>query len=112
MRNGTISHVHTTIAANQAKAQEQLITSITTATQNRLDEFAKTRNYDNIKSVCTYVGCSVPRFAVEGAYCRDKMAETWDALIAIMAAVQAGTHTVPTGYAEIESELPVLEWPT
>lgn len=85
--------------------------------QSRLDDFAKTRQYDNIKSAGSYVGCSVPRFAIEGGYCRDKMAETWDALIAIMAAVQAGNWPttgagqVPTGYSDIESALPTLEWP-
>lgn len=100
-----------TIAANQARAQEQLIASITTATQARLDDFAKTRNYDGILSACTYASSTVPKFAAEGQYCVNARDETWATLYSIMGAIQAGTHPVPTGYADIEAELPVLEWP-
>ena len=99
------------IAANQARAQEQLIAAITAQTQARLDAFAQTRNYDNILSACTYASSAVLKFQTEGQYCVNKRDETWAGLYAIMAAVQAGTRAMPSGYSAIEGELPVLEWP-
>lgn len=99
------------VAANQAAKAEQIKASIVQATQARLDDFARERGYDDIKSASGYVGCSVARFAAEGAYCRDARAETWDALYTMLAEVEAGTRLIPTGYSDIEPELPVLEWP-
>jgi len=95
------------IAADQQRIQAD----ITEATQQRLDDFAQTRNYDDIKSACDYAGCSVTSFSVEGQYCKDKRAETWAKLYEILGEVQAGTRPMPTGYADIEAELPALSWP-
>lgn len=89
----------------------ELKKSIVQATQARLDAFARERGYDDIKSASDYAGCSVPRFAAEGTYCRDARAETWDALYTMLAEVQAGTRPMPSGFADIESELPALVWP-
>lgn len=100
------------IAANRDSAQAALISSVTQLTQQRLDAFARTRNYDGILSACTYANSTNPTFKVEGDYCVAKRDETWGALYTIMAAVQAGTHAMPSGYADIEPELPVLTWPT
>lgn len=99
-------------AANQAAAAKRLHDGIVQATQDRLDAFARERSYDDIKSASDYAGCSVPRFATEGTYCRDARAETWDALYTMLAEVQAGTRPMPSGFADIESELPALVWPT
>jgi hypothetical protein len=90
---------------------EEIQAEIVVATQNRLDAFARTRHYDDIKSASDYAGCSVQRFAVEGAYCRDARAETWAALYDMLDEVQAGTRPMPTGFADIEAELPPLVWP-
>lgn len=94
-----------------AKTPGEIQAEIVAATQDRLDAFARTRNYDDIKSACTYVGCSVPKFGSEGAYCRDARAETWAVLYAMLAEVEAGTRPMPTGFAEVEAELPILAWP-
>ena len=96
------------------KAQERdaaLQASIVQATQDRLDAFARERHYDDIKSASDYAGCSVPKFDIEGTYCRDARALTWDALYRILGEVQAGTRPVPTGFADIEPDLPPLVWP-
>lgn len=98
-------------AEEAAAAKGALQAAIVAQTQKRLDAFAQTRGYDDIKSACGYVGCSVARFAAEGTYCRDARAETWDALYTMLAEVEAGTRPIPTGYSDIEPELPVLEWP-
>lgn len=100
-----------TVAANQAAKAEQIKASIVQATQARLDAFAQTRNYDDIKSASDYAGCSVPRFAAEGTYCRDARAETWAKLYEMLTEVEAGTRPMPAGFADVETELPPLVWP-
>ena len=90
---------------------EEVRAEIVAATQARLDAFARERNYDDIKSACDYAGCSVDRFSIEGTYCRDVRAETWAALYAVLDEVQAGDRPMPTGFADIEDELPPLVWP-
>ena len=99
-------------AANQEAQTQRVKASIVAATQARLDAFARTRNYDDIKSASDYAGCSVPQFSAEGAYCRDARAETWAQLYDMLAEVQAGTRPVPNSYADIEAELPPLAWPS
>jgi hypothetical protein len=100
------------IARAQAEQAARLQAGIVQATQHRLDAFARTRYYDDIKSASDYAGCSVQRFNIEGTYCRDARAETWEALYDMLAEVQAGTRPMPTGFADIEPELPPLVWPT
>lgn len=90
---------------------EHLKESITAAVQLRLDRFAQTRNYDGILSACTYAASSVSKFAAEGTYCINQRDATWAALYNIMAAVEGGTHTMPSGYTDLEAELPTLTWP-
>jgi len=99
------------IAADQATKLTNLITSITAQTQARLDDFAKTRNYDGILSACTYASSTVPKFQSEGQYCVNARDLTWASLYTIMGEVQAGTRPMPTSFADIEPDLPVLEWP-
>ena len=99
------------VEANQAAAAQALQQSIVDATQRRLDEFARTRNYDGILSACTYATSAVPKFAAEGQYAVQARDATWAALYAFMADVQAGTQPVPSGFADIAPDLPALEWP-
>lgn len=94
-----------------SQAMQALQASIVSATEQRLDSFAQTRNYDDIKSASDYAGCSVLKFSVEGQYCKDKRAETWARMYQLLAEIQSGTRPVPRGYEDIESELPVLAWP-
>lgn len=94
-----------------AVQNEMLLNKIVDATQLRLDVFAQSRNYSDIKSACTYIGCPIQKFDIEGIYCRDIRALTWAKLYEILAEVQAGTRPAPTSYEEIEPELPVLQWP-
>jgi hypothetical protein len=84
---------------------------IVDATQQRLDDFAATRNYDGILSLCTYATSTVPKFQTEGQYGVEARDATWAKLYEMLAEVQAGTRPMPTGYADVEPELPVLEWP-
>lgn len=90
---------------------EQVQSQIVSATQARLDDFAKTRNYDGILSACTYATSSNPKFASEGQYCVEARDATWAELYEIYDDVKAGDRPVPQGYDDIKAALPVLEWP-
>lgn len=94
-------------AANAKALQEGIVT----ATQKRLDDFAQTRAYDGILSACTYSTSPTAKFATEGQYCVEMRDATWAMLYQIMAEVEAGTRPMPTGYADIEPDLPALVWP-
>lgn len=99
------------VAINQQIAQELLQNSVVEATQQRLDTFAMTRNYDGILSAATYATSVVPKFQAEGQYAVQARDATWSKLYEVLEEVQAGTRPVPTGYADIEPLLPVLQWP-
>ncbi len=99
------------IAQAQAEAAAALQAAIVADTQQRLDDFARTRNYDGILSACTYAASAVPKFAAEGQYAVQARDATWAALYAVMADVLAGNRPAPTGFADIEDDLPELVWP-
>ena len=90
---------------------QELQAVVVLATQARLDDFAKTRNYDNILSACTYATSTVAQFAAEGQYAATARDATWAALYAVLAEVLAGTRPVPAGFEDVAPLLPVLEWP-
>lgn len=100
------------IARDAAEKAQRLQENVTTSTQQRLDDFAGTRNYDGILSACTYATSTVLKFKTEGQYCVEARDATWAKLYEILAEVQSGARPLPKGYADIEGELPVLEWPT
>lgn len=99
------------VAAKTAERNASIQKSIVDATQQRLDDFARTRNYDGILSLCTYATSAVPKFAAEGQYAVQARDATWAALYAFMADVQVGTQPVPTGFEDVEPLLPPLAWP-
>lgn len=93
-----------------AKPTDQIIADFTSAIQQRLDDFARTHNYDNILSACTYATSTVPKFAIEGQYCINARDETWNTCYAILSDVKDGVRPM-LSLDEIMSELPTLEWP-
>jgi hypothetical protein len=95
------------LQADTAKLQQAIVA----ATQQRLDDFARTRNYDGILSLCTYSTSTVPKFATEGQYAVEARDATWAKLYSILDEVNAGTRPITSGFSAIESELPVLVWP-
>ena len=94
-----------------SKSPEEIQKEVTEGTQLRLDTFARTRNYDGILSACTYATSSIPKFQAEGQYCVNARDNTWAALYSILAEVQEGTRPIPSSYADIEGDLPILIWP-
>lgn len=95
-----------------AALQQQVISAFTTAIQQRLDEFARERHYDNILSACTYATSTVAKFKAEGQACVNLRDATWAAAYDILSKVQAGKRPMPTSIADIEADLPALVWPT
>lgn len=81
------------------------------ATQQRLDIFAKTRNYDGILSLATYATSTNLKFQAEGQYGVEARDATWAKLYEILAEVEAGMRPMPVGFKDIEPELPILQWP-
>lgn len=103
--------IRSATAQESAAYKAALQDSIVQATQQRLDAFAQTRQYDGILSACTYATSPTPKFAAEGQYCVAQRDATWAKLYQMMAEVEAGTRPVPSGFDDIESELPALVWP-
>lgn len=99
------------IAQAESEAAERLQADVVAATQARLDAFAQTRKYDGILSACTYATSTVPKFAAEGQYCVAARDATWTKLYDMLAEVESGTRPMPSGYADVEPELPALAWP-
>lgn len=91
--------------------QQLLKSKITGQVQKRLDDFAKTRDYDGILSAITYVTSTNPKFAAEAAYCLSARDATWTKMYELLDEVLAGTRPIPLSIEDIESELPVLVWP-
>lgn len=88
----------------------EIIATYTAAIQKRLDDFARTRNYDGILSAATYATSAVVKFKAEGQYAVEARDATWAKGYEILAAVEAGTRPLPTLEA-LAAELPALAWP-
>jgi hypothetical protein len=97
---------------SESEILQNLYISITENTQNRLDNFAETREYSSMLSATTYVASTVEKFRIEGQYCVEARDLTWAKLYEIFEEVQSGKRTIPNSYEDIEPELPVLQWPT
>lgn len=92
------------------KTIEQIIEEYQAAVQQRLDDFAQTRNYNGILSACTYATSLVERFKIEGQYCVNARDTTWAKCYEILDAVINNSRPMPT-LEQLMSELPVLSWP-
>lgn len=98
-------------AAQNAPTPAQIEAAFTGAIQRRLDDFARTRNYDSILSACTYATSTVAKFKTEGQACVNLRDTTWAAAYNILAEVQAGDRPMPASIADIEADLPAVVWP-
>jgi len=113
------------IAVNETAYIQSLMASIVAQTQKRLDDFAATRVYDSVDSMAKYINLTdaqiaslaeplqsiVLGFRAETSYHSLQVAATWAKLILIQNEVMAGTRAMPSGYEDIEADLPELSWP-
>lgn len=91
--------------------EDNVFVSISENVQKRLDDFARTRNYSGILSLCSYVNSTNEKFSVEAAYGLEARDDTWAKCYEIMSEVESGQRELPSSYDEIKSELPELVWP-
>jgi len=104
--------------ATPEEAKQRLVTAAVVANQTALNDFARTRGYEDIWSAISYHDSVVPRFAAEGAFCkftRDmRWALCWTILAREEAAMAAGDRTELPTLQEIAAELDAaypLVWP-
>jgi hypothetical protein len=74
-----------------------------------LDEFAQTRNYDDITSAATYATSTVAIYQQEGQYAVKARDQVWQAVYQILDDYSQG---VITTLPNVRSILPELIWPT
>jgi hypothetical protein len=77
--------------------------------QQRLDNFALTRGYDDILSATTYATSTNPTFAAEGQYAVEARDETWAKAFELLAGYLAKGEFPE--WTETAKELPRLAWP-
>lgn len=97
--------------AQNVLSPEQIEAAFVAAIQKRLDDFARTRNYDSMLSACTYATSTVAKFKTEGQACVNLRDATWAAAYTILSNVQAGKRPMPTSISDIEADLPAAVWP-
>lgn len=107
-------------AANEAKE----ISEFVAAANQRLQDFVATRAYDSVDSASKYKDLSdedlalipehlrayVLKFRAESRYILRVTAWTWAKLYTILDEVKSGQRQKPASFADLEAELPVLNW--
>lgn len=83
--------------------------AVTSVVQEKLDAFARSKNYDGILSACSYSNSTLPVFEAEGAKCILLRDQTWAKCYEIMADVTTGKRSLPK-IDDLLAELPVLAW--
>ena len=85
------------------------------AIQKRLDDFARTRAYDDARAcVAVYLGCANATFAAEAAYMQGVIVSTWEWSNTFTNAVLLGERPLPESWEAFEAELNAavpLAWP-
>lgn len=95
---------------NASLSKDDLIQQYIFMLQNWLDNFVKTRGYNNLLSACTYCNSSNQKFKVEGEYALKIRDEIWDKCYKILDQVNNGQKQI-NNFEDILKELPVLKWP-
>lgn len=106
---------------------QELQQGVVSKIQERLDDFAKTRGYDNVNSISKYqnisdaeiaalpsaLQASVTKFRAECRSLAVQTAATWAACYTGLAAVQSGQQPMPATVdaAIAQLQLPPLAWP-
>jgi hypothetical protein len=86
------------------------VKQITDAVQAHLDAVAKIKNYDGILSCASYAASTNTTFAAEAAQAIAWRDAVWSYCYAQLAAVQAGTRTMPADSTSLIAELPAAPW--
>lgn len=108
-RTFDVEHTPEEIEAYEVKKKETLLNSYKNAIQEYLDDFAQTRGYDNIFSVCTYATSTIPQFKAEGLRGVELRDECWTIGYQLLADVEQGLREIQT-VEEVLDEMPALTW--
>lgn len=110
VKKGVITHdeYETITGKSYGDTPEEVQAMLTAKVQKYLDATAQKLGYDSCLSVCSYVDTGVTKFDEEGAAFRKWRSAIWEKGYEIVAAVRAGTRSVPTE-AELFAELPAIE---
>lgn len=93
-----------------AEIVQRVVTLTKLHVQEKLDAFAKTREYDNIGSAASYATSNDLKYKTEGERAVLLRDSTWNAFYAYLAEVQTGVSQVPKSTQEIDARMPVLTW--
>lgn len=91
-------------------SMEQLLARFADRIQERLDDFAMTRNYDGILAAASYAAGKNAKFALEGRYAVEIRDATWARGYEIMDDVLCGRRPMPSMEKAL-AELPTPVWP-
>ena len=109
VRGGVLYVEHTTVALTAAEVEEMRQKEIINAVQAHMDNEARKKGYDDIKSASDYAG-TLNEFQAEGEAALKWRAACWAYCYKVLADVKSGMRTAPTA-AELVSELPAIVWP-
>jgi hypothetical protein len=89
---------------------QKVIDQVSKEIGDSLDAFAKTRNYDDVKSCATYVSSTNPQFKAEADKIIELRDQTYSALYNYIGQIISGQAPVPKSFSEIKAVLPELVW--
>ena len=84
--------------------------SIINEAQVRMDEFARSRDYDSMLSLCSYANSTLPKFKQEAERALLLRDRAWGRLYELLADVMAGKMEMPNSFSDVESLMPALTW--
>lgn len=80
--------------------------------QKTLDDFARQKGYDDLRSACTYFNSNIEVYRVEGMRAVELRDLTWYTLYMYFNDVITGVRTLPVTWNDIAQNLPELTWIT
>lgn len=92
------------------KVVNRVVNMVSKRVSDMLDEFARTKNYDDVKSCATYSNSTNATFKAEADRIIELRDQCFSDLYLYIAEVSTGTKPVPSSFSEIQALLPELTW--
>lgn len=78
--------------------------------QKKLDDFAREKGYDDLRSACTYTNSNIEVYRTEGIRASELRDLTWYTLYVYFNDVITGVRDLPVSWNDIAQNLPELTW--
>lgn len=78
--------------------------------QKKLDDFARQKGYDDLRSACTYTNSSIEVYRTEGIRATELRDLTWCTLYVYFNDVITGVRDLPVSWDDMAQNLPELTW--